>query len=120
MKAGGGGQPTGALGRMVARSFGSFDALAREFVAVTTSVRGSGWGVLAYEPTGRRLVVFGVEKHENVAVSGAVPVLVCDVWEHAYYLKYQNRRGAYVDAFMKHLVDWPAVDRRVQTAANLS
>ena len=60
----------------------------------------------------------GAEKHENVLFAGTVPLMVCDVWEHAYYLTYQNRRAAYVDAFLKHLVDWGAVARRLAAAAD--
>ena len=116
MKPRGGGRPAGMLGTMVDRSFGSARAMGAEFVAVTGAVRGSGWGVLAYEPTGNRLVVLGIEKHEDLGVCGAVPILACDVWEHAYYLDYQNRRAAYVDAFVKHLADWPGADRRLQAA----
>jgi len=112
----GGGEPKGALADAITKSFDTFHAFSNQFIAVTGGVAGSGWGVLAYEPLGRRLVILGVEKHENVAVSGMVPLLVCDVWEHAYYLKYQNRRAAYIEAWGKHLIDWNAVANRYATA----
>jgi len=117
MAPGGGGRPGGRVEKMIARQYGCYDAFASIFAATTRSVPGSGWGVLSLEPAGGRLVVTGVEKHENVDIIGAVPLLVCDVWEHAYYLKYQNRRGDYVDAFMEHLVNWDAVNRRLAEAS---
>ncbi len=114
MTPGGGGAPNGPVAEMIKASFQSPGAFAKVFAAVSISVPGSGWGVLAYEPLGRRLLVTGVQKHENVDIPGAVPLLVLDVWEHAYYLQYQNRRGEYVKAFMEHLVDWKTVNRRLE------
>jgi len=116
MRPGGGGRPTGGLGKMIDRDFGSYAAFAARFAAVTKKVAGSGWGVLAYEPLGGRLVLLGVEKHENVFFAGAAPIMVCDVWEHAYYLRYRNDRGAYVDAFLQHLVDWNGAARCLKAA----
>jgi len=116
MAPGGGGEPSGAVAEMIEAQFGSFEAFSKVFSAVSGAVDGSGWGVLAYEPVGRALVVTGVEKHENVDVIGSTPLLVLDVWEHAYYLKYQNRRSEYVAAFMKHLTHWETVNRRLAAA----
>ena len=116
MKPGGGGKPRRGLAQLIPCSFGSFDSFVAHFAAVTKSIRGSGWGVLACEPLDGRLIVLGVEKHENVLFAGTVPLMVCDVWEHAYYLTYQNRRAAYVDTFLKHLVDWDAVEKRLAAA----
>ena len=115
MKPGGTSAPGGALGAMLKRDFGSFDAFAAQFVAASNAVEGSGWGVLAYEPLGRRLVVLQAEKHQNLTIWGVTPLMVCDVWEHAYYDQYQNRRADYVDAFWK-LVDWPGVANRLNAA----
>jgi Fe-Mn family superoxide dismutase len=80
--------------------------------AATNAVEGSGWGVLAAEAGTGRLVILQVEKHQNLLLPGWAPVLVVDVWEHAYYLKYQNRRAEWVDAVMQHLVNWPDVAGR--------
>ena len=113
MKPGGGGTPRRELAQLIPGCFGSFDAFAAHFAAVTKAIRGSGWGVLAFEPLEGRLVVLGAEKHENALFAGTVPLMVCDVWEHAYYLTYQNRRAAYVDTFLKRLVDWDAVEKRL-------
>jgi Fe-Mn family superoxide dismutase len=116
MKPKGGGEPGGELGKHITRDFGSYNAFATHFGTVTKKVSASGWGVLALEPMQGRLVVLGAEKHENVLFAGTIPLMVCDVWEHAYYLKYQNNRGAYVDAFLKNLVDWDAVGKRLDAA----
>jgi len=103
-------KPAGArmsddLARALEDGFGSADAARAHFAAACNKVEGSGWGILAYEPTGDRLLVLQAEKHENLGVWGVVPLLVCDVWEHAYYLQYANDRSAWVDAFMK-LSNW--------------
>lgn len=86
-------------------SFGSVEQAQQQFAAATKAVEASGWGVLAFEPISQKLVVLGAEKHQNMTIWGVVPVLVCDVWEHAYYLKYQNNRAQWVDNFMK-LANW--------------
>ena len=108
--------PQGRLASLISRDFGSYDAFKGTFADVTKGVSGSGWGVLSYEPLGRRLVILGVEKHENYSVLGSMPLLVCDVWEHAYYLDYQNERGRYVDAFMNELIDWRTAQQRLANA----
>ena len=91
---------------------------ARQSYSLTVAVSGVRWGVLAYEPLAGRLVVTGVEKHENVALSGSIPLLVCDVWEYAYYPKYQNRRADYVNAFVEHLINWPGAAERLRQAVS--
>ena len=105
------GGPLGELAKEIASDFGSIEAFLMQFAAATKAVEGSGWGVLAYEPASDRLLVLQAEKHQDLAVWGAVPLLVCDVWEHAYYLKYQNRRAEYVDAFMK-VINWSLLNGR--------
>jgi len=115
MKPGAKGEPAGALRKALERDFSSLEAFKAQFLAATKEVEASGWGLLAYEPTGKRLVVLQVEKHQNLTIWGVVPLLVCDVWEHAYYVQYQNRRADYVDNFFK-LIDWPAVAERYAAA----
>ena len=105
----------GALLAAVKAQFGSVESLISHLSAATNKVAGSGWGVLAYEPLGQRLLVLQIEKHENQLVCGAVPLLVIDVWEHAYYLTYQNRRADYVKAIM-NVVHWSEVARRFDRA----
>ena len=82
-------------------------------------MQGGGWGILAWEPLSKRLLVLGAEKHQNLTMFGCVPLLVVDVWEHAYYLKYQNNRAGYVDAFW-NVVNWENVDSRLAAATKLS
>ena len=104
----GGGQPQGALGEAINSAYGSFDAFKNYFTAVAKGVKGSGWGLLAYEPVGDNLVVCGLNEHDTKLLPGSVPLLPVDVWEHAYYLKYQNERGKYLDNWFQ-VIDWPAV-----------
>ncbi len=115
----GGGEPgDAALRRAINASFGNFDKFKAHYIAASGAVEGSGWGILAWEPTGDRLVVFQAEKHQNLSPMVTIPLLPIDVWEHAYYLRYQNRRGDYVRAFM-NVVNWDAVARRYHEARRI-
>ena len=115
MKPGGGGEPKGELLDAIKRDFGSYDAFQKQFVAAAAAVTGSGWALLAYEPKGGRLVILMVHDHQDGTIWGVVPLMVCDVWEHAYYLQYENRRPEYIEAFMK-VVDWDSTAKRLATA----
>jgi len=108
-------QPRGALRQALERDFGSLEKFRAQFAAAAKAVEGSGWAALVHEPLGNRLLVLQVQNHQNLAIWGSVPLLVCDVWEHAYYLQYANNRGAYVDAFCK-IIDWEAVGKRYAAA----
>ena len=111
-----GGSPlAGELAETVKRDFGSTDAFLAHFAAATVAVEGSGWGVVACSPLAGGLRILQAEKHQNLAVWGAVPLLVCDVWEHAYYLDYQNRRADFVAGFMK-VANWEFADRLYRQA----
>jgi len=103
--------PSPTMEKLLARDFGSVDAFGKQFAAASKNVEASGWGVLAWEPFSKRLVILQAEKHQNLTTWGAMPILVCDVWEHAYYLHYQNRRDEYVDNFKK-IIDWNKVEER--------
>ncbi len=109
MKPGGGGAPSGELAEAINKSFGSFDAFKGLFLATSNAIQGSGWGVLAYRYKDDALVVLGAENHEDRTQWGAKPLLVLDVWEHAYYLQYQNKRPDWTKAFMDNLVNWDSV-----------
>jgi len=111
-----GGVPGGKLGERINKDFGSFDTFWKQFCAASKAVEASGWGVLAWEPFSRCLMVMQAEKHQDLTSWGAMPILVCDVWEHAYYLKYQNRRDEYVDNFIR-IVDWQKVGDRFDKVA---
>jgi Fe-Mn family superoxide dismutase len=112
---GGGGEPGGALGAQIANDFGSFASFKAQFSAAATAVEGSGWGILAWEPLAQKLVILTAEKHQNLTQWGVTPLLVLDVWEHAYYLKYQNKRAAYVAAFF-NVINWADVTKRLAAA----
>ncbi len=114
MKPGGSALPAGRLQQAIQTDFGSFDVLKQQFSEAAKKVEASGWSVLAHEPLADKLLVLQAEKHQNLTVWGVTPILACDVWEHAYYDQYQNRRAAYVDAFM-NLIDWAAAAKRFET-----
>lgn len=107
----GGGRPTGALAEAISEHFGSFDAMREQFTRAAVAVQGSGWVVLAWEPTTQRLVVEQLHDHQSGSCTAATLLLVCDVWEHAYYLTHRHRRAAWLEAFW-WLVDWGDVSRR--------
>lgn len=109
------GERPSALTESLERDFGSFEAFRKHFAAAAKGVEGSGWGILAWENTAEGLLVLQAEKHQNLTAQGLVPLLVIDVWEHAYYLKHQNDRGAYVDAWW-NVVDWSDVAERLEEA----
>ncbi len=112
---GGGGQPTGELAEQLNSDFGSFDNFKKLFSAAANAVEGSGWALLVWEPNAGQLEVLTAEKHQNLTQWGVVPLLVLDVWEHAYYLKYQNNRAAYVEAWW-NVVNWSDVAQRLSAA----
>ncbi len=113
-----GGQPKGELAELIEKSFKKFENFTDQFSAATKTVEGSGWGILAFEPCTKRLIVLQSEKHQDMALWGTYPLLVCDVWEHAYYLKYRSARGTYVDNFMK-IINWSEVERRYELIKGL-
>lgn len=116
MRKDGGGAPGGDLAQMINKQFVSFDAFKGLFLATTNAVQGSGWGILAYRAMDDALVVLGAEKHENRTQWSVTPILVCDVWEHAYYLQYKNVRADFTKTFIEHLVNWDDVSKRLEAA----
>lgn len=105
-----GGKPTGSIAADINRDFGTLEAFRGQFSAAAAQVQGNGWAVLAWEPLARRLLVLQVRNHQLNVAWGAVPMLVLDVWEHAYYLKYRNVRADYVKAFWD-VINWTAVEK---------
>ncbi len=110
----GGGEPTGALADAIDEEFGSFDAFKKSFTNAATGQFGSGWGWLVTHPDGS-LEVYSTPNQDSPYLEGDTPVLGVDVWEHAYYLNYQNERGTYVEKFWD-IVDWNAVNERYEEA----
>jgi len=111
-------QPTGDLLKRIERDFGSTNKMQGLLAKISKSVEGSGWGILAYQPYSDNLVVLECENHHKLTVWGAVPLFVIDVWEHAYYLKYKNKRGDFVDALM-NIINWDNVAQRFDIASRL-
>lgn len=109
----GGGKPAGALADALQSAFGSVEKFVSHFKAAGAAVEGSGWVLLVRNNMTKALDILTAEKHQNLTQWVVTPLLVCDVWEHAYYLKYQNNRGAYLDAFM-NVVNWQDVAKRLQ------
>jgi Fe-Mn family superoxide dismutase len=96
---------------LVHRSFGSFQNLRDHFTAAAKSVEGSGWGMMFYEPTHDRLMIQAVENHQDSKLTNGFVVMALDVWEHAYYLQYQNERGRYIENWW-NIVDWHKICER--------
>jgi Fe-Mn family superoxide dismutase len=111
----GGDRPDGELAAAIDEHFGSFEAFRRQMSTATSTVQGSGWGVLAWEPVGERLVVEQVYDHHGNVGMNTTPLLVFDAWEHAYYLQYRNVRPDYVEKLWS-LVDWTDVKERFNAA----
>ena len=110
-----GGEPMKETLAMIDSYFGGFDAFKMQFVTASKKVQGSGWGILAYNPAFRRLEILMCEKHQNFTQWGVIPILVCDVWEHAYYLQYNYMRPKFVDDWFS-LINWAEVERRLKAA----
>lgn len=108
-----GGDPTGDLSGQIEKDFGSVEAFKKQFSAAAGAVEGSGWVMLGWMPDWQKLYIFQIENHQKLVVPGIEPLLVLDVWEHAYYLKYQNRRPEWVEAWW-HLVNWQDVRKRFE------
>jgi Fe-Mn family superoxide dismutase len=113
----GGGAPGGTLGDAITGTFGSFEALQSEVAKAGMGRFGSGWAWLCVDGDGG-LVVTSTPNQDNPISDGLVPVLGVDVWEHAYYLNYQNRRADYITAWW-NVVNWPAVEKHYAAAVGL-
>ena len=113
---GSGGAPSAALSAAIDRAFGSMEGFKNQFTAAADQAHGSGWSVLAWNTAWRRLEILQVLRHEDLIQWGGIPLLVADVWEHAYYLDYQNRRSEYLAAWW-NLVNWNDVSRRLSSAS---
>ncbi len=109
-----GGAPSGALADAINADLGGFDSFKEAFTKAATTRFGSGWAWLSLGPGGK-LVVESTPNQDNPLMHGNKPILGLDVWEHAYYLKYQNRRPEYIAAFW-NVVNWPAVAERFAAA----
>ncbi len=107
----GGGKPSGDLARAIGTTFGGYTGFSSQFEAAAAKLQGSGWVSLAWEPLGKQLMVEQVLDHQENVGNGTLPILVMDMWEHSYYLQYQNRKADWVTAFWE-LVNWDDVAQR--------
>ena len=113
MKKGGGGGPTSAMATAIDKSFGTYEKFKEEFAAAAATRFGSGWAWLSVDDD--RLVIESTPNQDSPLMQGRIPILGLDVWEHAYYLHYQNRRPDYISAFF-NVIDWDAVAQRFANA----
>ncbi|MGB4337207.1 MAG: superoxide dismutase [Bacillota bacterium] len=110
-----GGKPTGMIGEQINAQFGSYEAFRDEFTQAALAARGSGWGILVWQPMWGRMEILTASRHEDLTQWGTIPILVLDMWEHAFYIDYQNRKADYVNAWW-NLVNWPDVEYRLACA----
>ncbi|CAM3202374.1 MULTISPECIES: superoxide dismutase [Corynebacterium] len=111
-----GGNPTGAIAEAIDRDFGSFEAFQKQFAGVATGLQGSGWAVLGYDHIAGRLIIQQLtDQQGNISVD-FTPVLMLDMWEHAFYLQYKNVKADYVKAWW-NVVNWDDVNERLAAAS---
>ena len=115
MKQNGGGEPTGAIADAINDSFGSFAEFKELFSSKTAPIQGSGWGWLVYNPNSGKVEYKAMSNQTSPRTEGLVPLLGLDVWEHAYYLKYQNKRPDYIAAWW-NVINWDEVNERFSKA----
>jgi Fe-Mn family superoxide dismutase len=115
MSPNGGGEPGGKLASAIKESFSSFDAMKSQMSAAAMGIQGSGWASLAWDPLSRSLVIQQVYDHQGNVGSATIPLLVLDMWEHAFYLQYRNVKAKWVEAFW-NLVNWDDVEKRLAGA----
>ncbi|WP_434305983.1 superoxide dismutase [Clostridium botulinum] len=107
--------PEGSAIERLKQDFGDYEKFKKQFTEAAIAVEGSGWTILAWNPMFQKLVILQAEKHQNLTQWGVVPLLILDLWEHAYYLKYQNRRAEFINAWW-NIVNWDIVNTRYDNA----
>ncbi|MFD1507683.1 superoxide dismutase [Georgenia yuyongxinii] len=115
----GGGEPEGELAEAIKDGFGDFEKFKNHFTANATSIQGSGWSVLAYDSISKKLVIFQLFDQQGNVPVGTLPLLMLDMWEHAFYLDYLNVKADYVKAFW-NIVNWQDVTARLSRATQAS
>ncbi len=106
-----GGEPTGTIAEYIKKDFGNFERFKKEFTQAAAGVEGSGWAVVTLCRKTDRIFIMQIEKHNVNVIPGFRIMMVLDMWEHAYYLDYQNKRPEYIDAFW-NLINWDEVNRK--------
>lgn len=111
-------EPKGELLKRIEKDFGSYEKLKIYLAKISKDVDGNGWGILGYQPYTDKLTILQCENHEKLTQWGVVPLLVLDVWEHAYYLKFKNKRNDFVDNLFS-IINWDNVAERLNTALKM-
>lgn len=117
MKPGGGGTPTGKIAEMIDRDFGSYDAFKEAFSTAGATQFGSGWAWLVLDASGKLAVRKTPNAETPLTEDGVTPLLTMDVWEHAYYLDFQNARPKYIETFLGELVNWDFANQNLADAS---
>jgi Fe-Mn family superoxide dismutase len=117
MKPKGGGAPTGKVATLIDKYFGGYDQFRAEFTNAALTAFGSGWAWLVWTPSGLK-VTKTIGADCPLTEKDSIPLLTVDVWEHAYYLNYQNLRNTYVDTFIDKLINWDFVNKQLPSNAN--
>jgi len=112
-------KPSGNLAAAIDSAFGSLDKYLERFKAALTTIQGSGWALLMWEPIAKDLEIVQVQNHDGALLIGATPILAADGWEHAYYVDYRNDKAKWVDAFT-HMTDWASAGDRFDVVAMAS
>jgi Fe-Mn family superoxide dismutase len=118
MSPNGGGKPKGELLQQINKDFGSFEKFKKHFTEAADKAEGVGWALLVWSPRSHRLEILQTEKHQLMTQWDTIPLLVLDVWEHAYYLQYKNERAAYIKNWW-NVVNWQYVEQRFKEASKL-
>ena len=113
----GGDKPTGELASAIDDAFGSFDKFQAQFNAVATTIQGNGWAALSWDPVGKTLITQQLRDHHNNLILPTVPILLVDVWEHAFYLDYKNVKADYVKALW-NVYNWAEISKRFDNAVS--
>ncbi|MGH3517220.1 MAG: superoxide dismutase [Haloechinothrix sp.] len=111
----GGDKPTGELAAAIDQAFGSFDKFQAQFTAVATTIQGNGWAALSWDPIGKTLITQQLRDHHNNLILATIPILLVDVWEHAFYLQYKNVKPDYVKALW-NIYNWAEISKRFDNA----
>jgi superoxide dismutase, Fe-Mn family len=111
----GGDKPTGELAAAIDEGFGSFEKFMAQYDAVATTIQGNGWAALSWDPIGEKLITQQLRDHHNNTILATVPILLTDMWEHAFYLQYKNVKPDYAKALW-NVYDWAEIGKRFDAA----
>ncbi len=114
-----GGKPTGELAQAIDQHFGSFDAFRQQLTKTAATIQGSGWAALQWDPISQQLLISQLHDHQQQSIQGAVPIMVLDAWEHAWYLQYLNEKAKFFEAVW-NLWNWNDIAQRYAEARRVN